>query len=332
MADTAIRYISMLQLIPRYPRSISTTALQVTLAEQGFDINVRSIQRDLEKLSAYFPLIADETVKPFAWSFDAQAAAQIFPMLDMPAAVTFELARAYLSPVLPPKILSYIEPHFKEAQTVLKRNGSALAHWPEKIRVIGRGLNGQRPVIDAEVLESVTQALLNDQKCTMVYQARRWPEPEMITVNPLGLVFREPNTYLIATIDGREQVRQLPLQRMHSVSILPEAIVAPEDFDLDSFIGQGEMHVLHSDRTVELTLRCDKPEMFHLLESSIGLDQQISEQSEKDFKLEVTLADSKDLRFWLMAQSPFITILSPDWLRQEVHEMMRQAIKRLAAS
>lgn len=50
MSDTTLRYLEMLQLVPRYPQSISTGELQQKLAEQGFDINVRSIQRDLEKL------------------------------------------------------------------------------------------------------------------------------------------------------------------------------------------------------------------------------------------------------------------------------------------
>lgn len=330
MADTAIRYISMLQLIPRHPRSISTTALHAALADQGFDINVRSIQRDLEKLSTFFPLIADESVKPFAWSFDAQAAAQIFPMLDMPAALTFELARAYLTPVLPPKVLSHIEPHFKEAQTVLKRNGSALAHWPEKIRVIARGLESQRPILDADILEAVTQALLNNQKCEMVYQARRWPAPETITVNPLGLVFREPNTYLIALIDGRDNVRQLPLHRMQQVKVLPELVDVPAGFNLDDFISQGEMHVLHSDKPVELVLQCDKPELSHLLASPIGQNQEIIEETDKGFTLRVTLADSKDLRWWLLAQAAHITIQSPDWLRAEVLAQTKMALKRLS--
>ena len=328
MADTAIRYISMLQLIPRYPRSISTASLQSALAEQGFDINVRSIQRDLEKLSAHFPLIADESLKPYAWSFESQAAAHIFPTLDMPAAVTFELSRAYLMPVLPPKVLSHLEPHFKEAQLVLKRNGSALSHWPEKIRVIARGLDSQRPELNPDVLESVTEALLNNHPCEIIYQARRWPEPEVINVHPLGLVFREPNTYLIATIDGRENVRQLPLHRMHNVKVLPEQAQTPKGFDLDKFVADGEMHVLHSKDVVKLKLRCDKPEMSHLIESPIGQNQQITEQSEDDFILSVTLADSKDLRFWLMAQSPYISILEPLALKSEIRELLEQSIKR----
>src|SRR5690554_6045937 len=138
MSDTTLRYLEMLQLVPRYPQSISTGELQQKLAEQGFDINVRSIQRDLEKLSLRFPLIADESSRPFRWSFDAGASARMLPTLDMSTAITLELARAYLSPILPNRVMQHLEPHFREAHAVLKRNGNPLAHWPEKIRLISR--------------------------------------------------------------------------------------------------------------------------------------------------------------------------------------------------
>ncbi len=42
------------------------------------------------------------------------------------------------------------------------------------------GLGGQRPAIDADVPETVTEALLREYKCKLTYQARNWPEPEEI--------------------------------------------------------------------------------------------------------------------------------------------------------
>jgi hypothetical protein len=54
---------------------------------------MRSIQRDLEKLSTDFPLLVGETTRPFRWSFQRDATMDIIPALDLPAALTFELAR-----------------------------------------------------------------------------------------------------------------------------------------------------------------------------------------------------------------------------------------------
>lgn len=328
MSDTTLRYLEMLQLVPRYPQSISTGELQQKLAEQGFDINVRSIQRDLEKLSLRFPLIADESSRPFRWSFDAGASARMLPTLDMSTAITLELARAYLSPILPNRVMQHLEPHFREAHAVLKRNGNPLAHWPEKIRLISRGLGNNRPDIDAEVLEIVTQALLDEHQCRITYCARNWKQPEDITVHPLGLVFRDPNTYLIATIDGRDGVRQLVMHRVSRAQALPDRIDKPDGFDLDGFIDSGAMHVLRSQQSVDLHLRCDKPVLLHLLETPLAENQQVLNETETDFEVKVKLADSQDLRWWLLAQSPHIDIIEPAWLRQDISDTLTKALGR----
>lgn len=328
MADTALRYLEMLQHIPRYPHGISTVELREKLADVGFDINVRSIQRDLEKLSATFPLISDDTVRPYRWSFDAGASAKMLPTLDMSTALTFELTHAYLTPILPPKVLAHLEPHFREARAVLSRNGNPLAHWPEKIRQISRGLVGCRPDIKAEVLEKLTQALLDEQQCLITYMARSWKKPEQVTIHPLGMVSRDPNTYLIATIDGREGVRQLAMHRISQVDVLQQSITKPDGFNLDLFIESGAMHVLNSTNPVELHIRCDKPMLMQLLESPLEDGQKVLNETDNNFDLLVTLPDSQDLRWWLLAQSPYLDIISPIWLKQEITDTLQKAINR----
>lgn len=65
------RYITILQLIPNHPQYITTPDLLLQLESRGISVTARSIQRDLgERLSAYFPLICDESIRPYRWSLD----------------------------------------------------------------------------------------------------------------------------------------------------------------------------------------------------------------------------------------------------------------------
>ncbi len=65
------RYTAILNLIPTYPNSISTTDILRHLAALGISVTPRSIQRDLgERLSVYFPIICNEESRPFLWSLD----------------------------------------------------------------------------------------------------------------------------------------------------------------------------------------------------------------------------------------------------------------------
>lgn len=329
MSNTAVRYLTMLRMVPRHPKTITTTELAERLNGHDFRVTMRSIQRDLEKLSASFPLQVDETKRPYLWSFDRDATVDIIPALDLPAALTFELAKAYLTPMLPQRALSHLKPHFDEAHRTLAREKNPLGQWPNRVRVINRGLGGQRPDIDADVLETVTEALLREYQCKLTYQARNWPEPQNITVHPLGLIFRDPNVYLIATIDGREGVRQLVLHRATTGELVEQPIERPEDFDLDLYIHSGAMSILKSDEPVFLRLRCDKPSLNHLIESPLGFDQLTVEINENVFEISVTVGDTQDLRWWLVAQATNCDILEPQWLRNEIESTVAKSLERI---
>ncbi len=328
MSRTAVRYLTMLRMVPRYPKAITTTELAARLEEQGFSVTMRSIQRDLEKLSTDFPLLVDEVSRPFQWSFDREATMDIIPALDLPAALTFELARAYLRPMLPPRALSHLKPHFDEAHRILLRERNPLGQWPNRVRVINRGLGGKRPEIDADVLEAVTQALLREDQCKLTYQARNWSEPAEIVVHPFGLIFREPNVYLIGTIEGREGVRQLVLHRATAGELVEKPVERPDDFDLDLYISSGAMGILHSHKPVFLHLRCDKPVLNHLIESPLGIDQVTTDTDEHSFEITVTVGDTQDLRWWLTAQAVHCDILEPEWLREETASTLEQGLMR----
>lgn len=324
MSDTSLRYLSMLQFIPRYPRNISTLELQQKLSDDGFNINLRSIQRDLEKLSVSFPLTCDESTRPFKWSFASDSSVSFLPALDTQSAITLELAKAYLKPLLPPKVLAHLEPHFKKAEDVLRRNGNPISHWPEKIRLISRGFIGERPKVNSEHLEDLAEAILTQQKCQVTYQARNRIEAEELIIYPLGLIYRDPNTYLLAEIDGRDDVRQLALHRFSSVTRMTESF--NKSFDIDEFIAAGEMHVLQSKDEIKLEAVCKKPMMSHLLETPLNESQIITKESDHDFTIEISLKDSLDLRWWLIAQSANVAILSPQWLKAEIIKILKDGI------
>lgn len=67
--ETCVRYLLMLQLIPLYPKRIGVKQLRQKLFSKMDDCHIseRTLQRDLVKLSQFFPLTADNS-KPRGWS------------------------------------------------------------------------------------------------------------------------------------------------------------------------------------------------------------------------------------------------------------------------
>jgi hypothetical protein len=64
--STAIRHIVMLQCMP-LGQWVSTRAIQIRLSQRGYDVSMRSIQRDLQKLAADFGLQCEGIGPSLVW-------------------------------------------------------------------------------------------------------------------------------------------------------------------------------------------------------------------------------------------------------------------------
>jgi hypothetical protein len=58
MCTTLSRVMAMLPHVPRHPRKIDAMTLMCRFDEAGYDISLRSIQRNLNDLSHILPLVS----------------------------------------------------------------------------------------------------------------------------------------------------------------------------------------------------------------------------------------------------------------------------------
>ncbi len=321
MTDTLLRQWAMLRFIPRHPRKVDTATLQGKLARAGHDINLRTIQRDLNKLSDVLPLVGD-TAKPQGWSWAANAQVMDLPALDPQTALTFKLVESHMRQLLPASTLDYLQPWFHTASGVLDQNGNGLAHWPDKIRVLPRGLPQQAPYIAPEVAEAVYQAVLLERQLRITYPGKgEEPETRTHIVHPLALVVRDRVVYLIGVFDGYTAPRQLAMHRIQSAEMGQEVARRPEGFSIDAYIAQGEFGMVFNPQPIRLEAEFFRHVAIHLRESPIADDQVIEDMDEDNVLLRATIPDTLELRLWLRSFGDEVAVIGPDSLREEFREM-----------
>lgn len=72
--DPLYRQLALLQLIPRWPQRISTPTLLEKLRDRGFEVDIRSLQRDLrDKLARHFPIVPYTDKRPYRWGYREDA-------------------------------------------------------------------------------------------------------------------------------------------------------------------------------------------------------------------------------------------------------------------
>ena len=88
MSNSTLRQLKLLEILPRQPFKKSPQNLQDELLQTGFEVSVRTIQRDLKVLSGILPLVSDERDKPYGWSWHKDASG-LNPAMDPIEALTF---------------------------------------------------------------------------------------------------------------------------------------------------------------------------------------------------------------------------------------------------
>ena len=319
MPDTTLRQITMLSLVPRRAPGITTEALRSALAARDFEVNLRTIQRDLVKLSAPFPLICDEGDPP-RWHWAPHAEAITLPGHDPVSALSWQLIEQHLQPVLPRSLADEIQPHFDAARGFLESTDAGnFRRWTHRVRILPRSMQLHAPEIPTDVLDAVYQGLLEKRQVEVDYTNRTSEAPRRMTLHPLALVVRDSVHYLLATVWDFTDVRQMVLHRMSSARLLEESAQEPPGFDLDDYIRQGGFDYSSGEK-IALMARFDAYAGKALLETPLTPEQTHEILEDGRIEIRASINDSEQLRWWLMGFGRGVEVIAPENLQQDLRQ------------
>ena len=326
--DTTLRHLATLRCIPVSPRTKTTRKIVEELLDTStdYDVTVRSVQRSLEMLSAVFPITSEKRGRSNHWCWtDAHALTQI-PAMSEQAAFVLRLAAEHLKPVMPRSALRSLEPYFAHASRVL--DGTTLGGWVDRTRIIDPGPPLKPPHILDDVHETVYAALMENRRLAVAYRARTRRRARRIVLNPLGIVYRAGIVYLVASPLSYGDVRHYVLHRMSKPELLDEPAETPTGFRLGAHI--------HNDQQFSYPLNPEKLELrvlfaadvgIHVIESRLSDDHRATPQEDGRVLVEATVADTADLRWWLLSFGAAVEVLAPASLREEFR-MQAEAMRR----
>ena len=312
---TLDRQLTLLQLLPRHPRTKSTTELATALAARGFSVTGRTIERDLRALSLRFAILADETRKPFCWAWSAAAPPVAIPGLTETEAATLKLVQEALNLALPGELTRQLTPWFGVADERLKEAN------PRRVKVLLASLRSwpatqplHPPQVKPEILVGLLDALIDGRAVGVRYVARDGAL-RTLTLHPAGLVQRGPVTYLVATASGYQDVRTYALQRFRAVTVLDEPALRPAGFTIDGYLATGVLGYGDGKKLV-LEAVFEPAAADHLYETPLALDQTLTVQEDGRVRLRAKVLDTGQLRWWLRAFGEDVEVVKPIALRR----------------
>ena len=317
VTETIARQWELLALVPSEPRSITTAELRERLAARGYDVDIRTIQRDLIALESKFMLMCRTEGRTNSWYWSRDQVPFQIPGMSSVTAITLLLVRDYLLPVLPSAVTRELEPYFSRASEHLA--GTKFERWPSHVRILHRGPVLSSPQIDPAVRDVVYAALLEGQQFEAEYRSREASAYKTMTVSPLGLAVKDGVFYLVATLQRYEDVRQLALHRMRSARLLETKVKRPPRFSLSAYIEENSgFGYPVSPEPIDLVALFEPEAARHLFERKLAAEQQLELMNDGRVKLAARVANTEELRWWLLGFGALVEVVEPEELREEM--------------
>lgn len=327
--NTIARQWELLKLLPHYGTGKTASQLAEALAEQHFGVSKRQVERDLSELKDIFPIDCDDRSIPYGWRWRKGADFGL-PGLTLAEAVSLRVIEDTVRPLLPAAMLDVLDTRFRLANTKLaslaKQNPAA--RWADKVRATSPTLPLRPAVIASGVLEALQEALMHDEQVEAEYRSPDAGKPQAIQLNPLGLVSRGPSLYLIASSELHAEPHLYAVHRFRQVCRTHTPGKRPKDFNLEAYIAEGGLQ-FGNGKMLKLKALV-LPRLARILEeTSLAEDQKITPlEGEEDLRLTATVADSWQLRWWILSLGDGIEVLGPAGLRKDIVTGLQDALSQ----
>ena len=321
------RGFSILGSVSRSP--MSSRDIFRRLYDDGFNVSIRTIERDLSRLPDIFPSLieVDDRSKPFTYRQPVNA--RKYSAMNPTEAICLELAFSFLNPILPKKTLDPINPYLKEADAVLNEShAKKYKNWKDKVLTINEGLQLQSANVTQKVINNIHEALWDEKVVIAKYQSRTKKYADNYKIHPAGLVYRGRIIYLICSFDDNlNKIVYLPLQRFKSIEILPEEKSFHHGKKVSNLV-KDLLGFKLNNKKLKVKLKFSKMAGAHLFETPLSKKQTIKETRDGFFMVEDEVIDNMELRYWIRAFGDEVEVVQPKILRDEFTKLSKSLRKK----
>ena len=300
------------------------------LNASGYEVSMRTVQRDLKELSKIFPIeLNDKNARDYGWRWIKGASLDI-PGMSVSEALAMRLVETHLKQLLPASMLAGLTGVFNLAQSKLDKvalqSNNRSKDWLNKVRVVPPTQPLLPPVVNEPAQAAIYQGLLENKQIAVSYQPASSDQPKDYVLHPLGLIMRGAVTYLVASAWNYKEARLYALQRFSGVATLDDSAQAPEGFNLDTAIAGGLADFAVQGEPIQLELRCTEWVADFLRETPLAADQTLVPEADGWVRLKSTVNDTWQLQWWLLGQGDGIEVRGPETLKTKIVGILRQTL------
>lgn len=321
------RIYKILNILEGAPHGLSVIDLTSRLADRGFEVQKRTVYRDLDALrAAGFPL--EEKGKNedngARWTLQKTTKLNHYLLLSPRELIALYLARGMLSPLQETPFFQDLDTAFSKIdEKIPSKSQDFLGELSSEFRFEpgpkwGLGLS-------PDVIETVRAACTERQKLRVVYSSVNSGTKRERILGPHFLYFSKGSLYLVAEDieDGKNKIFSVP--RFGETNMLDEEYEG-SPVDPEQYFGNA-FGVYHSNTPVSISLLFSPPVSAFIGERRWHPSQRLVKRDKGKIELHMEVGITPELEQWILGYGPDVEVLEPKTLVDRVKELAEQTLK-----
>ncbi|WP_249314802.1 WYL domain-containing protein [Pseudoalteromonas sp. S1727] len=315
------RHLSILELVPVAPSSLSTQQLQQKLTERGFDLSTRMLQRDLQSLyqQGCFGLEKDTRSKPYGWSINAQWRGGNAKVMSSEVAEHYLL----LEQLLPQSVSSDIKQSVNiKAEQALKRFNGHVPDWLATLAKPSLKVN-----IDTQLVAQIEHAIKHNRAVSaelyrVLYDEAHWLKFAELSFYNLveqgGVLMAQ---FMVGTL--HDKCYQMPVYRIRNVHILQKTRREPSTEQLKSL--RSAINKGMSQEAIELVVKVHSHSAVNQGFIELGELTDKQQIDDKNVLLTYQTIDTEQLSDELFKCAHWLEVIQPERIRKRITTKLKAA-------
>ena len=287
----------------------------------------RTVMRDLQGLQrAGFPIYDERCGREKLWKFVEGFKSRIPPPFSLVELMALYFARALCRPLEGTALHESLQGAFKKISYLLPQESVRFLGELEKAVTSRPG-----PFKDysqyRELIQTVALARVERESLDIVYDSFARRQITRRRIDPYHLCYFQGGVYVIGNDHLRGEIRIFALERLKEIDRSGNKFDMPEDFDFETYM-ESALGIFRGP-TIEVKVKFAPSLAPYVLERQWHSSQRIEEHSDGSVLLSLKVADSLELRRWVLSFGAEAEVLEPESLRREIQEEAQALVDQL---
>lgn len=173
-----------------------------------------------------------------------------------------------------------------------------------------------------EAVARLLDATLHRRRAAMRYHSFSSQRTKDYTIDPYRLVYADGGLYLFAYVPEYRQVRTFAVERIRELRVLEESFEGPAEMDATAFPHSLGAHTGEPQR-IELEFAARVAP--YVKERRWHPSQKIRTLPDGALRMSLRVCTDWSLRSWILGFGPFVRVVSPSSLAEEILETLEEA-------